>query len=98
MTAAAAAAAVPTTGGSLIRPTSAREAVCDWWFKFWVLLMRQLMVYIRNPVNVLARCLAYAGASLFKGSLLHSIGSVRGLLGLNIMTGTSAFLDSIVRG
>ena len=85
----AARAARPIGGTSfLTQPSSALEQAWDWWFKFRVLLRRNLLVYARSPANALARTIGYQGLSLVASAVLYRIGFLKGMLKLNIFMGT----------
>lgn len=91
--AAASAAVHPTKGVVSLasRPSGgALEAARDWWFKFGVLLRRDLQAYARNPANAIFRFAAYVGVAVLSGTYLYKIGEGRGLLGLNIVIGAYA--------
>ena len=98
--AAAAAGSCPIEGAlALAQPSSSMlEEARDWWWKFRALLQRNLQAYVRNPANVLGRFLTYQGVAMLTGTYMYKIGSIRGLLGLNIFVGecvlAASFWDS----
>lgn len=55
-----------------------------------MLLRRDLQVYARNPTNAVFRFGAYVGVAMLSGTYLYKIGTMRGLLGLNIVIGAYA--------
>jgi hypothetical protein len=48
-----------------------------------------VQAYVRNPANALAQLATYVGVALLSGTFLYKVGSIQGMLGLNIMIGTS---------